>query len=86
MSACSDAHQASCSDMGSGAGSDASSDAGEEVSYREAWSSKLSGSGTSPVAQAPALTGRAAELKQAGNAAFAAGQIILRLAESSLVV
>lgn len=54
--------------------SDAGSDVGEEMSYREAWSSKLSGGGTSPVAQAPALAGRAAELKQAGNAAFAAGR------------
>lgn len=53
------------------------SDDAEEMSYREAWSSRASGcQKSSPVAGAAALTGRAADLKQAGNDAFATGKVV----------
>ena len=52
----------------------ADSDAGEEITYREAWTSRASGAQkVSPAADAAPLTGQAADLKAAGNDAFAAG-------------
>ena len=52
----------------------AESDEGDEISYREAWTSRASGGQkASPAADAAPLTGQVADLKAAGNDAFAAG-------------
>ena len=52
---------------------DGGDDGGEELTYREAWSSSAAANAAPPTAGAAALTGCTAELKQAGNDAFAAG-------------
>lgn len=57
---------------------DESDDGGEELAYREAWSSSRWGVSVDPNADATPLAGRAAQLKQAGNAAFAAGAMLFQ--------